>query len=69
MAARSTFTRAILFILGLGGIAAGVLFLLGMRHFKERLSEIMLGIGGVSGGLAMVKIAMTPDQPTIVNRY
>jgi hypothetical protein len=69
MAARSTFSRAILFILGLCGIAAGVIFLLGMRHFKTRMSEILLGVGGVCGGLAMVKIAMTPDQPTIVNRY
>lgn len=62
MAARSTASRAILFILGLAGIAAGLLFLLGVRHFKTRMSEILLGIGGISGGIAMVKLAMASDS-------
>ena len=61
MAARSSASRAILFILGVAGMAAGVLFLLGFRHFKTRLSEISLGIAGIMGGLAMIKIAMTQD--------
>ena len=69
MAARSTASRAILFILGLAGIAAGVLFLLGIRHLKARMSEILVGIGGISGGLAMIKIAMAPADIPTVNRY
>ena len=64
MAVRSNASRAILFILGLAGMAAGVAFLLGMRHLKARMSEILVGIGGMSGGLAMMKIAMTADQST-----
>lgn len=64
MAARSGFSRAILFILGLAGMVAGVLFLLGIRHLKVRMSEILVGIGGISGGLAMMKIAMTSDSAT-----
>ncbi len=64
MAARSGISRAIFFILGLAGMAAGVFFLLGMRHFKTRSSEISLGVGGIAGGLAMMKIAMTPDTTT-----
>ncbi len=61
----STASRAILFILGLAGVSAGVVFILGMRHFKTRMSEILLGIGGVSGGIAMIKIAMTSDEMVI----
>jgi len=68
MAARSTTSRAILFILGLAGIGAGVLFLLGIRHFKARLSEISLGVAGIAGGIAMIKIAMTADTATTVSR-
>jgi hypothetical protein len=69
MAARSTVSRAILFLLGLAGVAAGVLFLLGIRHLKARMSEILVGIGGVAGGLAMIRIAMTPADAPTVNRY
>lgn len=65
MATRSTASRAFLFILGLAGIAAGVIFILGIRHFKTRTSEILLGIGGIAGGLAMVKMAMESDMTTI----
>lgn len=68
MAARSTISRAILFILGLAGIAAGVLFLVGIRHLNVRMSEILVGIAGISGGLAMVKIAMTSDETPTVTR-
>lgn len=68
MAARSSVSRAILFILGLAGMVAGVMFLLGIRHFKSRFSEIALGIGGISGGLAMVRVAMTQEEPPTVYR-
>jgi hypothetical protein len=64
MAARSTFSRTVLFLLGLAGMIAGILFLLGIRHFRTRVSEISLGIAGISGGLAMIKIAMTPAEAT-----
>ena len=64
MAARSTFSRTVLFFLGLAGMIAGILFLLGIRHLKTRMSEILVGIGGISGGLAMIKIAMTPTPAT-----
>lgn len=61
MAARTTISRAVLFILGLAGIAAGVIFLLGFRHLGARLSEVSLGIAGIAGGIAMVRIAMTSE--------
>jgi hypothetical protein len=61
MAQRSLFSRTILFLLGIAGMAAGVLFLLGIRHLQARVSEISLGIGGISGGLAMLRIAMNPE--------
>lgn len=64
MAVRSTASRTILFILGFAGMAAGVVFLLGMRHLEARISEVSLGVGGISGGLAMMKIAMTGDRAT-----
>lgn len=61
MATRTVLSRTILFLLGLAGMIAGVLFLLGIRHLKERISEVMVGISGISGGLAMIRIAMSPE--------
>jgi hypothetical protein len=59
---RDSIARSILFALGIVGIGAGLLGLFGLTTV-ERTSAFLVGVAGISGGIAMVRRSRGPNPP------
>ena len=65
---RDQLARRVLFALGALGIGAGVAGLLGFTRLETRGSAILVGVGGLLNGWAVVRMSRGPnarvDKPT-----
>lgn len=61
---RDIIGRAVLRALALAGILAGTLALLGVLFRQDRATGIMVGIGALGGGLAMLRVLHNSTRAT-----
>lgn len=60
---RDQLARRVLFALGALGICAGVAGLLGFTRLETRSSAILVGVGAILNGWAVVRMSRGPNPP------